>query len=59
MSETTKTSLLSIATLLTGVGGGLLQTQPGWGYTLIGTAVLILILRGYLKRQGIIAARRK
>ncbi len=53
MAETTKTSLLVIATIFTGVGGATLPNEPVTGSILLLIAAGILVLRGYLKQKGI------
>jgi len=53
MSEITKTSLLIIASIFTGVGGGMLRTDTIKGSILLLIAVGILTLRGWLKQKGI------
>lgn len=61
MGELTKTSLLVIATIFTGVGGALLASADKiWGIVSLLLAVGILVLRGFLKKKGIdIEARPK
>ncbi len=59
MNETTKTSLLVIASIFTGVGGAMLPADILRGSVLLLIAVGILVLRGYLKQHGITLARRK
>jgi len=53
-SERTKTSLLVIATIFTGFGAAAFQTSIVNGSVLLLIAVGVLVLRGYLKQQGII-----
>jgi len=52
-SELTKTSLLVIATIFTGVGAATLSTNIVNGSILLLIAVGILVLRGWLKQKGI------
>ena len=49
--DTSKTSLISIATLLTGVGGALLTTNLWAGIAVLVLAVGTLVLREYLKTE--------
>ena len=58
MNEITKTSLLVIATIFTGVGGGMLAADFPKGVWCLLIAVGILVLRGYLKQKGIEVERR-
>jgi high-affinity Fe2+/Pb2+ permease len=53
MNELTKTSLLVIATIFTGAGSSILQSNVITGSALLLIAVGILILRGWLKQKGI------
>jgi len=53
MNELTKTSLLVIATIFTGTGASILQSNVITGSILLLIAVGILILRGWLKQKGI------
>lgn len=53
VSETTKTSLLIVASIFTGVGGATLSANPITGSILLLIAVGILVLRGWLKQKGI------
>lgn len=50
--ELTKTSLLIIATIFTGIGAAILQTDMIKGTIMLLAAVGILALRGYLKKKG-------
>ena len=52
-SELTKTSLLVIATIYTGVGAGMLSANVVTGSILLLIAVGVLVLRGWLKQKGI------
>jgi len=56
-SETTKTSLLVIATVFTGVGAGMLSADVVTGSVLLLIAVGVLVLRGWLKQKGIDASK--
>jgi hypothetical protein len=51
----TETSLISIAAIMTGIGGALLPTDHLWGGIILLGAVIILVLRGWLKKKGIVA----
>lgn len=51
--EITKTSLLIIATIFTGIGASILATDMVNGSILLFIAVGILVLRGWLKQKGI------
>lgn len=54
MGELTKTSLLIIASILTGVGGAVLGSGDKlWGIIMLVLAVGVLVLRGFLKKKGI------
>jgi len=53
ISEITKTSLLVIATIFTGVGSATLSTNIVNGSILLLIAAGVLILRGWLKQKGI------
>lgn len=53
MTETTKTSLLVIASIFTAVGGAMLTANVITGSILLLIAVGVLVLRGYLKKKGI------
>ena len=59
--ETTdqKTGLLVIATILTATGTTILATNLWAGVALLGIAVVLIILRGYLEKIGIAASNRK
>ena len=50
--EFTKTSLLIIATIFTGIGAAILQTDITRGSIMLVIAVGVLVLRGYLKKKG-------
>lgn len=52
-SETTKTSLLIIASIFTATGGALLPTDGVKGSILLLLGVAVLVIRGYLKQKGI------
>lgn len=52
-SELTKTSLLIVATIFTGVGAAMLPTNMVNGSILLLIAVGVLVLRGWLKHKGI------
>lgn len=52
-SELTKTSLLIIATIFTGAGASALSANIINGSVLLLMAVGVLVLRGWLKQQGI------
>lgn len=49
--DTSKTSLISIATILTGVGGAILGTNLWAGVVVLALAVGVLVLREYLKAE--------
>lgn len=53
IQEITKTSLLIIATIFTGIGASILATDMVNGSILLFIAVGILVLRGWLKQKGI------
>lgn len=52
-SELTKTSLLIVATIFTGVGAAMLPVNIVNGSVLLLIAVGVLVLRGWLKQKGI------
>lgn len=54
MNELAKTSFLIIATIFTAAGAALLPTKIIAGTFLLLVAVIILALRGYLKKKGLI-----
>ena len=51
-NEITKTSLLIVSTIFTGVGAATLQTDIIKGSVMLLIAVGVLVLRGYLKKKG-------
>lgn len=53
------TSLLAIATILTGVGGGLLPSNVLVGGGLLLLSAIIIIVRGILQAKGIDVGARK
>jgi hypothetical protein len=53
------TSLLAIATILAGVGGGLLGSQFWYGIGSLLIAALLIIIRGILQSKGIDVGAKK
>ena len=54
MNETTKTSLLIVATVFTAAGASMISTDVVRGSILLLLAVGTLVFRGWLKQKGII-----
>jgi len=55
MNEEMKTSLLIIATIFSTAGAVALTTDVVKGSILLGIAITVLIVRGILKKKGLIA----
>ena len=53
------TSLLAIATILAGIGGGLLGSQFWYGIGSLSLAAILIIVRGILQAKGIDVGAKK